>query len=93
MLMDTLEKIEADVYAKEHVDREHLLAFLRLQNTNDGPAITKSVENWLTKLHNDPHYSKVVFADGEIQKILGDLHSYNRLLPQTILELEESVVS
>lgn len=90
--MNTRAEIEADIYEKASVNREHLLAFLRLIPTNDSQVVEKTVKVWLQRLHDDPHFSKVSFpqADGEygsaIDRIIGDLQSFGRVTQETILD-------
>lgn len=90
--MNTRAEIEQDIYLKASVNREHLLAFLRLLPTNDSQAISTAVKTWLERLHADPYYSKISFpqVDGEyggaIQRILDDLSSYGRITHETIID-------
>lgn len=81
-----LADIEADVYEQGAVNRTHILDFLRLLPTNDGQAVAQAVRDWLEKLHNDPTYDRVFFPQGDIDRILGDLDSYGRLLHETVID-------
>lgn len=90
--MNTRAEIEQDIYDKASVNREHLLAFLRLIPTNDSQVIHSTVETWLKRLHADPHFSRITFpqVDGEyggaIDRILNDLTSYGRVTHETIID-------
>jgi hypothetical protein len=84
-----LKKLEADVYNKGHIDREHLVVFLEMIPTNDGKAIVEEVRAWLQKLQDDPKYDKITFPRGDIEAVLGDLDSYGRVQPDTIAALKE----
>lgn len=86
LTMATLQDIEASVKAGGTLTRNHLLAFLELINTSDSNQISAQVKAWLTKLHEDPTYTTVVFPQGDIDRVLEDLASYGRLQPNTILE-------
>lgn len=92
--MNTRAEIEADIYDKGSVNREHLLAFLRLIPTSDSQVIAGTVKVWLQKLHTDPHFSRVSFpqVDGEyggvIDRVLNDLESYGRVQHETIIGAE-----
>lgn len=83
-----LNKINANVFEKGVVDREHLLQFLESMTTSDGKQLADAVRGWLQDLHNDPKYSKIIFPSGDIDAIIGDLDSYGRLQPETILGLK-----
>jgi hypothetical protein len=85
-----LQKINNDVWERGLVDREHLLKFLSLIPTNKAEVIIQSVRDWLRQLHNDPHYDKVHFAQGDIDAIIGDLDSYGRVQPLTIQRFKQS---
>lgn len=87
---DKVSKLNDKVYENGGIDREHLLEFLTLIDTNDAPAIIAEVKNWLTKLHDDPKYTKVRFPKGDIDAIIGDLDSYGRVQPETILQFKQS---
>lgn len=91
--MADAEKVKAlneKVYENGGIDREHLLEFLTCIDTNDAPTIIAEVRNWLTKLHDDPKYTRVRFPKGDIDAIIGDLDSYGRVQPETILQFKQS---
>lgn len=85
---DKLIKLNADIYEKARVDREHLLEYLTLLDTSDGQVVAAAVRKWLEELHADPKYDHIYFPDSEIEAILSDLGSYGRLQPNTILGLK-----
>ena len=87
-----LDALNADVKAHGAVDRAHLLSFLKLQTNSDGSQIVANVKVWLQGLHDDPTYERVVFPQGDIDAILGDLDSYGRVQPETILNFKYSSV-
>lgn len=82
-----LQELNDDIYEKGSVDREHLLKFLTLINTNDGAVVSEQVREWLGSLHADPKYSKIIFPTGDIDAILSDLGSYGRLQAETLHNL------
>lgn len=84
-----LQKLNKEIKAKGYVDREHLMKFLTLIQTNDAKDIIREVKNWLEFLHNDPEYATVVFPQGDIDSILGDLDSYGRVQPLTIQQFKQ----
>lgn len=84
-----LATLDEDIYAKARVDREHLLEFLTLVTTNDGESVAAAVRKWLEQLHADPKYDHIYFPTSEVEAILGDLGSYGRLQPNTILGLKQ----
>jgi len=86
---DKLKELNAKVYERGHVDREHLLEFLKLVETSDALLIIKEVKDWLEALHTDPYYSKVSFPKGDIEAILGDLDSYGHVSAETILQFKQ----
>lgn len=86
---EDLAKLNAKIKDNAAVDREHLLEFLTLIPTNDGPSIVEEVKEWLTALHLDPTYDKIIFPDGHIEAVLGDLDSYGRVKVETILQFKE----
>ena len=93
---DALQKLNEDVYQKAAVDREHLVMFLRLVPTNDGAAVREAVENWLNDIHQDPKFSHIHFAQGEIEAVLADLGSYGYVQAATMNTLtnhHEAVIS
>lgn len=87
---DKVKALNDKVYDNGGIDREHLLEFLTLIDTNDSGTIIAEVKNWLTKLHEDPKYSKVSFPNGDIDAIIGDLDSYGRVQPETIYQFKQS---
>lgn len=87
---DKLQKINDDVKQRGYVDREHILQFLQALPTNDASTIISEVKAWLQYLHDDSDYDKVRFADGDIDAVIGDLDSYGRVQPQTILEYKQT---
>lgn len=101
--MNTRADIEADIYQKGSVNREHVLAFLRLLPTSDAQAISSAVQTWLQRLHDDPYYSKVNFpteanqdalgvAGGGIQRVLDDLSSYGYVSASTIIDAPDTTM-
>lgn len=84
-----LQELNDDVKTKGFVDREHLMKFLSLISSNDGPTIVQEVEDWLQGLHNNPDFSSIVFPQGDIQAVLGDLDSYGRVQPLTIQQFKQ----
>lgn len=87
---DKVKELNAKVYERGHIDREHLLEFLTLIDTNDAQSIIAEVRKWLTSLHDDPTYSKVVFPQGDIDAVIGDLDSYGRVQSETILQFKQA---
>ena len=87
-----LDALNADVKAHGAVDRAHLLSFLQLQDNSDGGVIVANVKAWLQGLHDDPTYEKVTFPTGDIDAVIGDLDSYGRVQPQTILSFKANSV-
>jgi hypothetical protein len=85
-----VKKLNDKVYELGSIDREHLLEFLTNLNTNDAETIITEVKTWLTILHNDPKYDKIRFADKDIEAVLGDLDSYGRLQPETIMQFKQA---
>lgn len=86
---EDLAQLNAKVKERGHVDREHLMEFLTLIPTNESKSIVDEVQEWLTALHLDPTYDKIVFSQGDIQAVLGDLDSYGRIKPETILQFKQ----
>ncbi len=84
-----VKKLNDKIYERGMVDREHLLEFLANLNTNDAETIVTEVKTWLTILHDDPKYDKIVFPDKDIEAVLGDLDSYGRVQAETILKFKE----
>lgn len=89
---DKLKAINDSVYKRGHVDREHLLEILRSVDTTDAHTIIAEIKQWLTDLHNDPYYDKIIFPQGDIDAIIGDLDSYGYIQPITILKFKEDSV-
>lgn len=87
---DKLEELNAKVFERGYVDREHLLEFLSAIESNDADTIIREVKNWLTALHEDPHYDKVRFPQGDIDAVIGDLDSYGRLQAETVLQFKQN---
>lgn len=87
---DKIKELNAKVFERGHVDREHLLEFLTLIDTNDADSIIREVKKWLTELHDDSHYDKVIFPQGDIDAVIGDLDSYGRVQPETILQFKQA---
>lgn len=85
-----IEKINQKVYDNGAVDRSHLLEFLETIPSNDARQLMRAVRSWLENLHNDSKYSHVNFPEGDIEQILGDLDSYGRVKPETILEFRQN---
>jgi hypothetical protein len=86
---EDLDKLNDKVYQRGHVDREHLMEFMTIIPTNDEKQIVGEVEAWLTSLHNNPKFDKVVFMNDDVNRVLGDLDSYGRVQPGTILEYKQ----
>lgn len=84
-----VEKLNKKVYERGHIDREHLMEFLTLIDNNDAKVIIRAVKKWLKDLHDNPKYDKVQFPDGDIEAVLGDLDSYGRLQPETIMQFKQ----
>ncbi len=87
---DELQKLNDDIKAKGYVDREHLMNFLKLIPTSEAKVIIQEVKDWLQNLNDDPKYDNVIFPQGDISAVLGDLDSYGRVSPDTILEFKQS---
>jgi hypothetical protein len=84
-----LTKLNDDIYEKARVDREHLLKFLTLIPTSDARVVAAEVRTWLKGLNDDPKYDQVSFPQGDIDAILTDLASYERLSPETLYALQQ----
>lgn len=101
-LMNTRAEIEQDIWDKASVNREHLLAFMRLIPTSDSQAIQVSVKQWLQRLHDDPHFSKVSFpqmdsndagmAPNVLERILTDLSSYGHVTQETVIGADPNIM-
>lgn len=89
--MTTRAEIEADIYAKGSLNRDHLLAFLRLAPTSDSQDLSTATRQWIQRLHDDPYYSKVTFPQGDIDRITSDLESYGHITHETILGAEPNI--
>lgn len=89
MDQNELDQLNQDIKKKGSVDREHLLKFLTLIPTNDAPVVAEEVRTWLKTLHADPTYDKISFPDGDIDAILTDLASYERIRPETLYVLKQ----
>lgn len=100
--MDTRAAIEADIYAKGSVNIEHLTAFLRLIPNSDSEAIGTAVKQWLQRLHDDPHFSKVFFPTevnthtlgvpgNAIDRVVSDLENYGRVTHETLIDAEPGI--
>lgn len=86
---EKVSQLNNKVYERGMIDREHLLDFLTCVDTNDQKAIVTAVKDWLQSLHDDSKYSKIIFPQNDIEAILGDLDSYGRVQPETILQFKE----
>ena len=84
-----LQKLNDQVKAKGFVDREHLMAFLALIPTNEAEVIIQEVKDWLQALHDDPA-TTVTFPKGDIDAVIGDLDSYGRVQPITIIKFKQN---
>lgn len=87
---DKVKKLNDDIYEKAYIDREHLATFLTCIDTNDAPTIIKEVHLWLENLHNDPKFDKIIFPRGDIDAIIGDLDSYGRVQPESLVSYKQS---
>lgn len=85
-----LEALNAKVKERGYVDREHIVEFLTLIPTSEAMVIIREIKEWLQALHNDPTYEKVMFSQGDIDAIIGDLDSYGRVRPDTIYDFKEN---
>lgn len=85
-----VKELNDKVYERGMIDREHLLEFLTCITTNDQKAIVEEVKKWITGLHEDPKYDKIQFPNKDIEAILGDLDSYGRVQPDTIMQFKEA---
>lgn len=85
-----IQKLNQAVKEKGFVDREHLMQFLSLIPTNEASVIIQEVKDWLQALHDNPEYDKVVFPQGDIDAIIGDLDSYGRVQPLTIQQFKQN---
>lgn len=87
---DKVKTLNDKVYERGSIDREHLMEFLTCVETNDETTIVTEVQKWLTSLHDDPKYDKIHFPTGDIEAVLGDLDSYGRVQPETILQFKQN---
>jgi hypothetical protein len=83
---DKVSALNEKVYEKASIDREHLMEFLTLIDTNDAQSIIQEVKKWLTDLHDDPKFDKIHFPKGDIDAIIGDLDSYGRIQSEHLFE-------
>lgn len=97
VIMNTRTEIEADIWERASVNREHILAFMRLIPTSDSTALSTAIRQWLQRLHDDPHFSKVSFPQESlsgdlgvhghgIDRILEDLAGYGRVTHETLID-------
>lgn len=86
---EKLSALNNKIYERGSIDREDLMEFLTLIETNDAPTIIELVKKWLTARHNDPKFSKIVFPKNDIEAIIGDLDSYGRVSPEHIAEFKQ----
>jgi len=89
---DKLKALNATVYKHGRIDREDVLSFLRLIETTDADVIISELKKWMTDLHNDPAYDKVILPEEQINAIIGDLDSYGVVQSETILKMKEDSV-
>lgn len=82
------DELNAKVYERGLVDREHLMKFLTLIDSNDAKHVIEAVQEWLNYLHNDPKFDKITFPRGDIDAIIGDLDSYGRIQPEHLAEFK-----
>lgn len=87
---EKLKELNAKVYEKGLIDREHILELLTIIDTSDSRDIVAEVREWLTMLHDDPTYDKVRFPQGDIEAVIGDLDSYGRVQPETIYQFKQA---
>jgi len=85
-----LSELNDKVYNNAAVDREHLMELLTLIDTNDAETIITEVKNWLKALHDNPKFDKIRFNDGEAEAVIGDLDSYGRVQPETIMQYKQN---
>jgi hypothetical protein len=87
-----LSELNNKVYEHGTIDREDILSFLRLIDTTDSTVIINELKKWMTSIHEDPKYDKIVFPAGDIDAVIGDLDSYGVIQPSTILQFKEDSV-
>lgn len=85
-----VKELNAKIFDKASVDREHLMEFLTLIDTNDAQSIITEVKNWLQNLHDDPTFDKIRFPQGDIDAVIGDLDSYGRVQAEHILQFKQN---
>lgn len=85
-----LDALKAEINDKGYLDREHILKFLSLIPTNDGPTIVEEIKKWLYELHHDQSMPNVIFPQGDVEAIISDLDSYGRVRPETILAYKQT---
>ena len=101
--MDSLAALNADIYTKGSVNREHIFGFLRIQTTSDRDTIKKNLEIWLQGLHDDPYYSKIHFPNDtgtdslgvhndSLQRVIDDLVNYDRVTHDTIIDAPSNIM-
>jgi hypothetical protein len=85
--LDTL-----NIHIAKHkvVDRQDILTFLTLIDTNDANVIIQEIRAWLKDLHESDVYKNVRFTDSDINDIIGDLDSYGVVQSETILRFQDS---
>jgi hypothetical protein len=86
---EKLKILNQSIYERGHLDREHLMEFLKLVPTNDGNHIVTEVREWLRLLHDDSKFDKVSFPGDDINAVLSDLDSYGLVKSDTILRFKE----
>lgn len=84
-----LQKLNEEIKERGYVDREHLTKFLSLVPVNDAEVIIQEVKDWLQALHDDPEYANIVFPQGDIDAVIGDLDSYGRVQPLTLQKFKQ----
>ena len=88
----TRAEIEQDIWNKGTLDRTHLFNFLKLIPTSDGQDIKAAVNAWLSRLHKDPHFSKISFHQTTIDRVLSDLESYGHVTHETVIDAKSSIM-
>lgn len=86
---EDLNTLNEEVLKAGYIDRVHLLKFLEMIPTSDGQVIVKETEDWLQGLHDNPVYGNIAFDGQDIAAVLGDLASYGRVQPETVLKFHE----
>jgi hypothetical protein len=85
-----LDELNASIKKNGTLDRQDILTFLTLVDTNDADVITRELRSWLTELHNDTAFPNLRFTDQDINDVIGDLDSYGVVQSETILKFKES---